>query len=86
MNAILSFERRHVVVTTVANRKRHARTRHRLGRVLEVLELLELEHAHVHGHTIPHGYVQFMPQPPPLPPCFAAFMSLCLRPVVRGPW
>jgi hypothetical protein len=58
MNAILSFERRHVVVTIVANRKRHARTRRRLGRELEVLEVLELEHAHVHGHTILHGYVQ----------------------------
>ena len=35
MNAILSFERRHVVVTIVANRKRHASTRRRLGSVLE---------------------------------------------------
>ena len=51
MNAILSFERRHVVVTTVANRKRHARTRHRLGRVLEVLDVLELEHAHDWGDS-----------------------------------
>ena len=35
MNTILSFERRHVVVTIVADRKRHARTRRRLGHVLE---------------------------------------------------
>jgi len=36
----LSFERRHVVVTIVTDRQRHARTRRRLGRVLE----------HVRGH------------------------------------
>ena len=50
MNTILSFERkrRHVVITIVADRKRHARTRRRLGRVLKVLEVLE----HVHGHTM----------------------------------
>ena len=50
MNTILSFERRHVVVTIVADRKRHARTRRRLGRVLKVLEVSLLEH--VHGHTM----------------------------------